>query len=182
MTGINFIVVALVLSGCVGQASAQKNKTASASRQTKVININEDRLSGKREVHLTKQAITRILSFELNGTVDLKAPAKTAQQWASENAGITFTFAYGNGAFNDSEVNFIVDGSQVKSGDVTRTPGSLKDDQMLRDIFIGGITVGDLGKIANGRRVQLNLGNQVYDINKSARRNIRAFVAALKRK
>ena len=181
MTKIKLIVIALVLFGCSGEASAQKSKRGSRSRETRVIKINEDKLSGKREVRLTSQPITHILSFELDETIDLKARTKPAQQWASENVGITFAFAYGNGPFNESEIKFIVDGKEVKSGDVNRTPGSLSDEQKERDIFIGVITVGSLEKIANGAKVQLKLGNKVYDIDKPARKNIKAFVSALKR-
>ena len=188
MTKIKFIVIALVLLGCFGEASAQKRKKVSNSKKTEVVatssdvKITEDKSSNKREVRLAKQKITNILSVGLDKTIALDAPAKNTQQWASESAGITFTFGYGNGAFMSSEVNFIVDGNQVKSGDVNRSPGTLEDDQKERDIFVGDITVGSLEKIANGSKVQLKLGNEVYDIDKSARKNIKAFVSALKRK
>ena len=188
MTKFSFIVIALVLFVCFSEASAQKRKKVSTPKKTAVVvtspdvKIKEDKSSGQREVRLAKQKITLILSLELNETVDLNAPAKTVEQWASEEVGIIFTFAYDNGNFTDSGVDFTVDGKQVKGGDVSRTPGSLEDDQKLRDLFTGVITIGSLEKIAAGSKVQLKLGSEVYDIDKSTRKNIKAFIVALKRK
>ncbi len=187
MRKFSFIVTALILFVCFGQVSAQKRKKVSTPKKTEAfitssdVKIEEDKFSGKRKVYLAKQKITSVLTLELDETIDLDAPTKTAQQWSSVYVSIKFTF-HGNGnvTFISGEVNFIVDGERVKGGDVRYSSGSLSDELSQREFFIGVITVSNLEKIANGSEVQMKLGDKVYEIDKFARKNIKAFIAAIK--
>lgn len=181
MTNFSLIAIALILFICSSQTFAQERKRASTPEETGAVvtsssvEITEDKFTGKREVRLTKQIITSVLTIELNETIDLDAPAKTTQQWFSARVGIKFTPDSG---FINGEFNFIVDGKRVKGGNLKYLASPLQNE---RGFYIGGITVGDLEKIANGSEVEMKLGNEVYSIDEFARKNIKAFVAALKR-
>lgn len=182
MTNFSLIAIAFILFICFGQASAQEREKVSTPEKTEAVvtsssvEITEDRFSGKRKFRLAKQKITSVLTLELSVTIDLDAPAITAQQWSSEYVGIKFTF--GAGASSGSEFNFIVDGKRVKGGNLKYLVSPLHND---RGFYIGSITVGSLEKIANGSEVEMKLGNEVYSIGEFARKNIKAFIAALKR-
>ena len=159
-----------------------QNKTkdnSSDSVQTVKVETVNDEFSGRRKVTLKDLPIAQNLLVSLSAAVDLKKSVSSFDRFL-EYSDITFVSSTGKRVYGsiDNRFDFLVDGKRVEGSLARSSPTT---DDMFKDnreLVIGMMDLNRLAQVSVGRKVQLKIGENVFDLSSEALLKFKEFVAA----
>jgi hypothetical protein len=171
---LRYFIVTFAIVMCVSAAYAQKPSNSSG------IEVKDDEFSNKRKVTLKEQQIAPNLKLTITTTVKMSGPRDIADL---DFAQLEFISTTGEREYDssDNEVNFMVDGKRIRGGPAKSSPLTDKLAQDGRELVIGVIYISSLEQIAHGSEVKMKLGENVFTLDETTKRNIKEFVRALGR-
>jgi hypothetical protein len=162
--------------------TAQRNV---AHTDTSIIEVKDDRFSGKRTVRMLPVRVAPKVEMMLTGEVNVARKPDFMEQDLGVMVTAEFTTPYKGGAEFSREMDFgfLIDGKRT----VLRTPpaSTVLNPYANHDTdnrkAIAVLTQSTLERVAAGRKIEMKLGATEVTLDEATLKSIRAFVAALKR-
>ncbi len=177
-----FVLAFAIFFSTLTQARLQ-HQSATQAKADSLLQVKDDRFTGKRTVTLAPIRISADLEMQLSGVIE------TARKpdYMEQDLGVMVTAEFATPAESKVEFTremdfiFLVDGKRTMRLPSTDNFGA---DVMRRDgrrTAIGVLPQSTLERIASGRKVEIKLGDTEVALDEATLKNIRAFVAALRR-
>lgn len=165
---------------------AQTQRSGSAQEGTaSLVEVKEDRFSGKRRVRMLPVRLAPNLEMSLTGEINTSRKPDFMEQDLGVSVTAEFTTPYRGGVkFDyDMEFGFLVDSKRMTSRtSPARTvfePYANRETEKQKAIAV--LSQSTLERIAAGRKVEMKLGETEVMLDERALKSIRAFLAALRR-
>jgi len=177
-----FVLIFAIFFSALTQARTQQ-RSANQAKADSLVQVKDDRFTGKRTVTLAPIRISADLEMQLTGVIE------TARKpdYMEQDLGVMITAEFATPA--DSKVKFTSEMDFIFLVDGKRTMRAAAGDNISTDVMrrdgrrtaIGVLTQSTLERIAAGRKVEIKLGDTEAALDDATLKNIRAFVAALRR-
>jgi len=165
---------------------AQTPTPPATTAKTQVVEVKDDRFSGKRTVVLKDLRLSDNLTLSLQCEIKTAArphdlSAQVEEQLQSITVEFTVPASTSNPFTGQMEVNFLVDGRREHggvAGDGTVVDSLRRDG---RRTALGVLSLEALRKVVRGKRVEMKIGELEVTLDEGVLKNLRLFVTAATR-
>ncbi len=180
------VVAMLLLTTTFSVGFVQAQTPPATTAKTQVVEVKDDRFSGKRTVVLKDLRLSDNLTLSLQCEIKTAArPQDLSAQVEEQLQPITVEFSVPASTSNpftgQMEVNFLVDGRREHGG--VAGDGTVVDS-MRRDgrrTALGVLSLEALRNVVRGKRVEMKIGELEVTLDERVLKNLRAFVVAATR-
>lgn len=190
------ILACLMLPTFIHGTSAQTRQNDKSlpaiapSSQGDQVESKTDRFSNVTIIRLKPQVLLEKPGHLITMSLDAKFGGKVATDQAGQAAEILAEKAFVrfesqasiNTDFGDKQLHFVIDGKPMNVGEsagtlvkLTGKDPDLKPGFKYRELFTNTLDLNRLKAIANGKRVEMRLGNYQFELSPEVLSNIRAF-------